>query len=199
MTKRLAALAVCMMLITGCDKMQPIDFKGSEPRLVLEDYFQGEVWASGLFEDRFGNLRRQFRVEITGTWNGQSLQLDERFLYDDGEEETRIWTIEKIDDHNYVGRADNVIGTAEGTVYGNALNWQYDIDLKVGERTLRVHFNDWLYLQDGGVLLNRARVTKWGIEIGTVTLVFVKPAAQSVNAGRITGVTTLPPVAVRQR
>ena len=41
------------------------------------------------------------------------------------------------------------------------LNWRYDMDLKVGEGT-SVHFNDWMFLQEDGVLVNRARVTKLG-------------------------------------
>jgi len=47
------------------------------------------------------------------------------------------------------------------------------MDLKVGDGTLRVHFNDWMFLQPSGILLNRARVTKLGVEIGTVTLAFM--------------------------
>ena len=70
--------------------------------------------------------------------------------------------------------ADDIIGIAKGEAYGNALNWQYDINLKIGDSRLRVRFNDWMYLQPSGVLLNRAHVTKLGVEIGTVTLVFSK-------------------------
>ena len=72
-----------------------------------------------------------------------------------------------------------MIGTAVGEAYGNALNWRYDMDLKVGEGTLRVHFNDWMFLQESGVLVNRARVSKFGIEIGEVTLFFQKSERQA--------------------
>jgi len=37
-----------------------------------------------------------------------------------------------------------------------------------------VRFDDWMYLQSDGVLLNRAKVTKFGVELGTVTLAFSK-------------------------
>jgi hypothetical protein len=152
--------------------MKPQDFANSEPRLVVEDYFAGRTRAWGLFEDRFGNLRRQFVVEIDGRWDGRELVLDEHFTYADGERDRRIWRIVKTDEHTYEGRADDVVGTASGVAYGNALNWQYDLDLKVGEKTWRVRFDDWMFLQSDGVLLNRARVTKFGLDIGEVTLVF---------------------------
>jgi hypothetical protein len=48
------------------------------------------------------------------------------------------------------------------------------MDLPVGDRTIRVRLNDWLWLQEGGVLINRARVTKFGIEIGQVSIFFLK-------------------------
>lgn len=163
------------LVINGCSSMKPQDFKGQEPRLVLEEYFAGTTQAWGIFEDRFGNLRRQFTVDITGDWNGETLTLTEDFLYSDGETEQRIWRIRKIDDHRYEGRAGDVIGTADGSVYGNALNWSYDMMLPVGDNTWKVAFDDWMFLQPGGVLINRAKVSKWGILLGEVTLSFSKP------------------------
>jgi hypothetical protein len=164
--------------------MKPEDFATKQPRFVIEDYFAGKTKAWGMFEDRFGNLRREFVVDITGTWDGTQLVLDERFVYSDGEKETRVWTIKKQDEHNYTGTAAGVVGTAVGKSYGNALNWSYDFDLKVGDGTWRVHFNDWMFLQPEGVMLNRAVVSKFGIDIGTVTLAFSKPqaSAQAANA-----------------
>ena len=152
--------------------MKPTDFRDTQPRLLLEEYFRGSTQASGIFEDRLGTLRRQFIVEIDGTWDGRQLVLDERFYYGDGETDNRIWTIDKTGDHTYEGRADDVIGVAQGESYGNALNWQYNMRLKFGSGTMRVHFSDWMFLQPTGVLLNRARVTKFGVEIGAVTLSF---------------------------
>jgi len=140
--------------------------------LVLEAYFAGETRAYGIFEDRFGDLRRQFVVDISGRQEGETLVLDERFRYADGATDRRTWRIVRTGEHTYEGRADDVVGIASGVAYGNALNWQYDLDLKVGGRTMQVHFNDWMFLQPDGMLINRARVSKFGIGIGEVTLVF---------------------------
>ena len=156
--------------------MKPTDFKDTQPRLTIEKYFLGTTRAWGIFEDRFGTVRRQFTVDITGTWDGTELVLDERFQYSDGETDRRVWHIRKTGEHGYEGRAADVIGIATGESYGNALNWRYDMDLKVGGGTLRVHFNDWMFLQPEGVMLNRATVSKFGIDIGTVTLAFSKLA-----------------------
>ena len=173
MIKKLV-LVVVLIGIAGCDTMKPEDFAGREPNLLIEDYFAGRTKAWGLFHDRFGQLRRQFEVEIDGRWDGETLTLVEDFLYDDGEEEQRIWRIRKTGDHTYEGRADDVIGVARGSGYGNAFYWTYRYDLKVGGSTWTVTFDDWLFLQSDGVLINRAEVTKFGIKLGEVTLVFRK-------------------------
>jgi len=45
----------------------------------------------------------------------------------------------------------------------------------------RVHFDDWIYQQDDQVAINRAYISKYGFEIGSVTLAFLRgEAAQSV-------------------
>jgi hypothetical protein len=74
-------------------------------------------------------------------------------------------------------RAADLVGEACGQAAGNALNWRYKLDLPVGGSTWRVAFDDWMFLQDGGVMINRARVSKWGLELGEVTLFFAKPGA----------------------
>ena len=39
---------------------------------------------------------------------------------------------------------------------------------------LKVKFDDWIYKQDNNVAINRAYVSKFGIDIGSVTLVFLR-------------------------
>ncbi len=175
-------LAAAVLLLTaGCGNMNPKQFEGREPRLLIEEYLAGKSRAWGLFEDRFGNLRREFVVDIDGTWDGQTLTLVEDFLYSDGETEQRIWTIRKLDENRYEGTADDVIGTAEGVSYGNALNWRYTLALKVGDSIWNVRFDDWMFLQQDDVLINRARVTRFGFEIGEVTIFFRKVPEQSAG------------------
>ena len=57
---------------------------------------------------------------------------------------------------------------------GNALNWRYVLDLKVGERNYHVDFDDWMYQMDEDVVLNRAVMSKFGFRLGEVTLAFRK-------------------------
>ena len=154
--------------------MKPEDFSSGTPEIDLFEYFSGQSRAWGLFEDRFGKVRRQFSVDIEGRIDGDTLTLEEDFVYDDGEIARRVWTIERAGAKTYRGWAADVVGEALGTASGNVLNWIYDMDLKVGESTWRVAFDDWMFLQTDGVLINRARVKRFGIEIGSVTIFFRK-------------------------
>ena len=102
--------------------------------------------------------------------------------YADGEKDRRIWSIKKVNDNTYTGTAPDIIGTAQGQAFGNALNWVYEMDLKVGSGSWRVKFDDWMFLQPGGVLLNRATVTKYGLQLGIVTLSFSRVDDGGLNA-----------------
>lgn len=154
--------------------MKVTDFQSIMPGLRLEEYFQGRSRAWGLFEDRFGNVRSQFWVAIDGNWDGEKLTLEEDFVYSNGDTEQRTWTIDKTGENSYRGITDNVIGEATGEVAGNAFNWRYAFNLPVGNSVWKVDFDDWMFLQGDGVLLNKARVKRWGITIGTVFISFSK-------------------------
>jgi len=169
-------LAACLALIlAGCagrpdladDTLSPRDFD-------LEAFFDGEVKGYGQFQDRFGTVRRRFEVDVTGTWDGRTLTLDERFAYADGTTETRVWTLQKTGPETWQGSAEGVIGAATGEERGDAFNWQYRIDLPVPDGTLRVRFDDWMWQVSEDRVLNRAYMDKFGVEIGEVIIWFEK-------------------------
>lgn len=151
------------------------DYAAFQPRFDLFAYFQGETRGWGIFQDRNGNLKRTFVVDIKGELNAAGeLVLTEDFVWNDGEKSQRIWTIRRLTENTYSGRAANVVGEARGEAAGNALNWQYDLSLPVQGRVWQVHFDDWMFLQPDGVLLNRASMSKFGIRLGEVTIAFQK-------------------------
>ena len=168
------ALIVLAVFLGGCSAMQPKDFEGTQPHLDLFAYFQGETRAWGIFQDRSGGLKRQFSVDIRGEVAGDELTLTEDFVYADGEIQQRIWRIRRVDQHRYEGRADDVVGIATGLAYGQALNWRYTLRLPYRESEINVQFDDWMFLQADGVLVNRATVSKFGFKVGEVTLFFSK-------------------------
>jgi hypothetical protein len=175
MIKRMFLLAAATLLLTACASPQPADHAGQTPTLDLRRYFDGTLTAHGLFTDRAGKVKRRFSVQLAGRWDGDDGVLDETFHYSDGEVQQRRWHITHLGDGRYRGRADDVVGDAVGQAAGNALRWQYTLRLPVDGTVYEVQFDDWMYLMDERVMLNKAVVSKFGIRIGEVTLAFVKP------------------------
>jgi hypothetical protein len=108
------------------------------------------------------------------SWQGQEGVLDEAFTYSDGTTQRRIWRLTDQGDGRFVGRADDVVGLAQGQQSGNAFQWGYTLALPVDGRVIEVQFDDWMFLMDPRVMLNRAAMSKWGVHLGDVTLGFIK-------------------------
>ena len=169
-----AAVFAITTALVGCAGPQPSDYAAEKPVLDLKTYFNGELTAHGLFTDRSGKVARRFTVAMTGTWTGNQGVLDERFTYSDGKTERRVWRLTDLGNGRYSGRADDVVGEAVGIAAGNALNWQYTLRLPVDDKVYEVQFDDWMYLMDERVMLNKAVMSKFGIRLGEVTLSFYK-------------------------
>ena len=177
----LALLACASALLLGCASPTPADYAAEKPALDLKTYFNGELVAHGLFTDRSGKVARRFTVLMTGTWEGGKGTLDERFTYSDGKTERRVWKLTDEGQGRWTGRADDVVGVAEGQSAGNALNWRYTLALPVDGKVYEVQFDDWMYLMDERVMLNKAVMSKFGFKLGEVTLSFYKQEAKTAN------------------
>lgn len=175
--RRLAAVLAAVVLAlgaAGCSSVDVATYAKNGPPFALERYFDGLVDAHGMVQDRSGRVIRRFVVTLEGRWQGDEGVLDEQFVYDDGERQKRIWRIRRLGDGRYSGAADDVVGTADGNAAGNALNWRYTMALPVDGRVWHIDFDDWMYLIDERVLLNRAVMSKFGIRVGEITLSFTK-------------------------
>lgn len=175
---RLAALA--MILLSACTgKPSFNDATLSDQKLNLEEFFDGESVAYGQFQDVLGTVRRSFVVNINGDWDGERLRLVEDFFYEDGATEQRVWTLVKTGPDSWEGTAPGVIGIATGQEQDNRFNWKYEIDLPIPSadgsvESLRVTFDDWMWLQSEDRLFNRAYVKRFGFDIGDVIISFEK-------------------------
>ena len=164
-----------LILLTGCaNNMKPTDFKDQKPRLIIENYLSGNVKAWGVLQNRSGKVTRQFKADLNGNWDGSKLILDEVFDWNDGERQTRQWIIKKIDDHNYEGTASDVVGTAKGYSYGPAFKFEYVLLVPVKGKNIKITFDDWIFMQDDKIAINRATMKKFGFKVAELTVVFEK-------------------------
>ena len=173
---RIIIAIASFFLIIGCsgNNMNPVDFKDKKPRLIIEEYLSGDVKAWGILQNRSGKVTRQFSADLNGKWDGKKLILDEKFNWSDGEIQNRQWQITKIDEHNYEGTAGDVVGKARGYSYGPAFKFEYVLLVPVKGKEMKITFDDWIFMQDERVAINRATMTKFGIKVAELTVMFVK-------------------------
>lgn len=167
-----------LLALGGCSTPQVTQYAQERPVLNLRDYFNGRLDAYGVFTDRSGQVVKRFTVVMECQWNGSEGVLDEAFTYADGTQERRVWRLTEHANGHFTGRADDVVGVAQGQQSGNAFRWAYTLALPVDGRVVEVQFDDWMYLMDERVMLNRAAMSKWGVHLGDVTLSFIKRATQ---------------------
>jgi hypothetical protein len=167
----LALLAIAGL--TGCASVDVADYKAEKPAFDLARYFNGTIDGWGMFQDRSGHVVKRFTVRIDARWDGDTGTLDEHFEYADGETQNRVWKLTKNGDR-YTGTAADVVGTGIGTAAGNAFNLKYVLALPVDGRVWHVDMDDWMFMIDEGIVLNRTTMTKFGFRVGDVTLSFRK-------------------------
>ncbi len=171
--KKLFCLSLIVFVNLACGAKLD-DYQGQSPDFALFEFFEGKTKAWGMVQDYSGKQIRRFEADIVGTIEGEQLTLDEDFVYDDGETQTRQWVIEKNADGSYTGRAGDVIGEAKGREQGNALNWHYVLRVKTKDGEIDLSMDDWMYRQDQKHAFNKVKMKKFGIEVGEITLFFQK-------------------------
>jgi Protein of unknown function (DUF3833) len=133
----------------------------------LTTFLFGTSTARGIFEDRFGRLRRRFDVKLHGSWQDGVFKLEEQFVYDDGSVEQRVWWLKPVAADRFEARCDDCIGVAAGTCTADIIRMSYLFRLRLPSRVIAATVD----------AINRATVRKWGIRIGEITLVFERERA----------------------
>ncbi|SUI76281.1 DUF3833 domain-containing protein [Shewanella morhuae] len=166
----------CLMIgwLSSCSSVEVTDYKDTTPTLVLESFFNGPLKASGVVHDFSGKVIRKFNVTMEANWQGNEGVINEWFVYDDGETQTRVWKIKALGNGQYTGTAGDILGTALGQSSGSALRWKYDMLLPVDGDEYQVHFDDWMFLVNDNTIINQSDIIKFGITVAQVTLVIQK-------------------------
>ncbi len=171
---RLFLLVILILLLNNCSEMKPEDYKNTKPIIKIEEYFQGNVKAWGMLQDRSGEVKRQFVADMEGKFDGQNLILDETFIWNDGEKQERRWIIKKIGDNRYEGTAPDVVGIAKGISFGSAFKFEYKLLVPYKNKKIKIKFDDWIFKQDEKTAINKATLTKFGFKVGELTVFFIK-------------------------
>lgn len=152
------------------------------PLFELTTFLAGRTRAWGIFEDRFGKLRRRMNIEMLGTWRDSVFVLEERFTYDSAEAETRTWLVEPQGQGRFRAMSKDCVGEATGICDADSVRMSYRFRLKIDKRDVVVTFDDRLFRMGDAIAVNRATMSKWGVKLGELSLFFQRVADEPTAA-----------------
>jgi len=143
----------------------PQDYADTGPAFNLKEHLSGPILSEGLIYGPTGRVTNSFTAEMHGEWDGDSGTLTESFTYSNGQTQERKWNLTAGPDNSFTATAEDIIGTAQGRVSGSTISMRYQIVLpeRAGGHVLNV--TDWLYMTEGGVILNRSEMRKFGVKV----------------------------------
>lgn len=165
----LIIIALLSVLI-GCSHQNIEDYSHNKPSLDVVSFFNGPLEAKGVVKDRQDKVIRYFIATINASWNEGVGTLDEKFIFDDGEKQSRIWTLTPTLNGSFLATANDVIGEHPMHISGNALFMEYILRIPYNGKTLDVSVDDKMFLVDDDTIINESLMTKWGFHVATVQL-----------------------------
>lgn len=163
-----------LSFLLGCSSIDPKVYTDNSPKMDIRNYLNGPLEAQGILQDRSGKMIKSFTVKMTGTWQGNEGKLNENFIFSDGKTDQRTWEIKFSDDNNFTAKAHDTVGIATGQQYGNAFKMSYVLKIDVEGKKYDIKIVDWIYLVDEKNAINVSKMTKFGFNVGTLTISFKK-------------------------
>ena len=168
-------ITLITFIFIGCSKMQIEDFNNKTPEFIPQEYFKGKITAYGVVKNRSGKIIRSFKGDLIGSWDENGVgTLDEKFIYDDGEELTRVWTLKPTGEKTFDATAGDIVGTAKMVANGNSVMIDYVMRVPYNNSTIDISVKDWLHLQEDGVIINHSKMKKFGFTVGELVITLIK-------------------------
>ncbi|SHH79014.1 DUF3833 family protein [Cognatishimia maritima] len=148
------------------DPPAAFDDKTGSMTFDLRQHLSGSIKSEGVIFGPTGRLVSRFVADMEGEWDGNRGQLREAFRFASGATEQRCWSITLRDDGRYTATAGDIIGQAGGVIEGTSVKSLYRLKLGADAGNHIVSVEDWMYLSESGVILNRSKFRKFGIKVG---------------------------------
>jgi hypothetical protein len=169
------SLITIVLVFTGCSKMQIEDFTNNKPEFIPQEYFNGSLRAYGMVKDRSGKIIKTFKGVLVGSWDENGVgTLHEEFIYNNGEKQTRIWTLTPTRNKTFIGTAGDIVGEAQMIANGNTVVIDYTMTVPYNDSTIDINVKDWLHLHEDGVILNHSKMKKFGFTVGELVITIIK-------------------------
>lgn len=161
-----------LLLIAGCSQSTQ-SYLTRTPKFVMQEFFQGELCSWGVIRDTDGFVKRKFIAKIKATQENGVILLDEKFTFNDGELQNRLWKF-KQQGTQWIGTAGDVVGEAKAKIYGDSIQLKYKLKIDNDGSEWQINMLDWLHLIDENTLIGTTKMSKWGFNLGRIDLIMRK-------------------------
>ncbi len=166
---------------TACGSTSVDDYKAREPAFAPEDFFNGTLTAHGVVKDFSGTAIRHFNADIIGCWSEDVGTLYEDFVFDDGEQQKRVWTLTPNGSQTFVGTAGDVVGSGLARWHGNAMFFDYTLRIELENGPIDVKVDDRMYRVSDNVVINESKMRKFGFAVGEILLTIIRHTDQAAD------------------
>lgn len=162
----LPVLLLCLSACVSGPQGSPAD-EGFD----ITGYFDGRILGKGIIE-RNDRVLSRFDMIVDAGFDGSELTLDETFLFDNGSDFRRVWRLRKTAPGVWTGGAENVEGTTTIRIIDGVVHMHYVAAFPYNDGMISLRFNQRLIPMQDNIVLNRSRLSKFGVPVGTVTVIF---------------------------
>ena len=163
-----------LMILTASCATAPADLAADDIRpFDIVRYFDGRIDGHGVVE-RNNRITDRFDMIVEARFEDGFLYLDETFYFEGRAPFNRVWRMEETAPGRWAATADNVQGVTEILVQDGVVYMNYAADFPYRDDMIRLHFDQQLFSMESGLVFNRSQLRKFGIPVGTVTVIFRK-------------------------
>ena len=161
------SLILGSLALAACAR-EPASPTGPREPITLDQAFAGKSIGAGVFRVDLTGAERRFKARLDGRLVGDRLTVVEDFFYDDGEENQLTWVFDRAGPGKWTGRREDTVGVASVVETGTDIRLSYLADFRSGDDVTRLGFEDVIYFDPDGRVINDAIVTRLGIPVGRV-------------------------------
>jgi hypothetical protein len=167
-------LALAALTLSGCGHPLPIGhFDATSPHFDAIAFWTGHHRSWGVLENRDGAPTDTVVTDCVGTPEPDgSLHMAQTLTEGDGTTQHRDWHLERQPDGSFSATANDMVGEAHGIAAGRVFHWSWVLALSPGNSLKNVTMDQWMYLEDGGAMMNHTTIRKFGIVVAQVSEVF---------------------------
>lgn len=158
-------------MLGACSPPLPLArFADTAPAFDPVAFFTGHTQSWGVVENCDGRPSDIVTTDCVGKPDGaDGLRMVQHLTVGSEAPQTRTWHMRRLDPHHFEATANDLVGTARGEAEGRVFHWTWVLATKPGQGWRNVVFEQWMYHEDGGAMVNRSVIRKLGITLAEVT------------------------------